>query len=223
VAGRRDQAALFNGTSLEGEAFRRLRTNLFTLNHDEPLKCLLITSAEPEEGKSTIAANLAFSMAQSGRKVIVVDGHLRLPTLHKIFGLTNRFGLSSVLEGRAMFEEAVQGSEVQGVDVLTSGPLPPNPAELLSSPQMSRLLRDLVSRYDQVLLDTPSFLAVTDAATVASKVDGVVLVVGRAQARQGSVRTASQQLADVHANCIGVVVNRSETDGVYNYYMQVPT
>ena len=131
--------------------------------------------------------------------------------------------ISEYTEGKALFEEAVQRSEVQGVDVLTSGPLPPNPAELLSSPQMSRLLRDLVSRYEQVLLDTPSFLAVTDAATVASKVDGVVLVVGRAQARQGSVRTASQQLADVHANCIGVVVNWSETDGVYNYYMQVPT
>lgn len=222
AAGRREQSALFNGTSSQGEAFRRLRTNVFTLNHEMPLHALLITSAEPEEGKSTIVANLAYAVAQSGRKVIAVDAHLRLPTLHKIFGLSNRVGLSSVLEQKATLEEAIRTSDDTGVHVLTSGPLPANPAELVSTPRMTRLIEQLTEQFDMVLLDTPSFLAVTDAAALAGIVDGVVLVVERAQARQESVRATRQQLAELRANPIGIVVNRSEQDGIYDYYQRMP-
>jgi capsular exopolysaccharide synthesis family protein len=222
-AGRQEQAALFNGSSPQGEAFRRLRTNIFTLDHDQPLHTLLFTSAEPREGKSTISANLAFSVAQSGRRVIVVDAHLRLPTVHKIFDVSNRGGLSSVLEGKATLDEAVQETKAEGVFVLTSGPLPPNPAELISSPQMAELIEQLARQYDMVLLDTPSILAVTDAAALAQSADGVVLVVERAHARQESVRAARQQLTDVQASALGVIINRSEEDGIYDYYQRMPT
>lgn len=223
AAGRQAQTSLFNGSSPQGEAFRRLRTNLFTIDHDFPLRALLVTSAEPKEGKSTTVSNLAFAVAQSGRQVVTVDAHLRLPTLHKVFGLSNRIGLSSVLEDKASLEEAMQETEIAGVHVLTSGPLPPNPAELLSSPQMTALIERLTSQYDMLLLDTPSVLAVTDAAALARSADGVLLIVERAQARQESVRAATQQLADVKANPIGVVVNRAQPDSTYDYYSRVPT
>jgi succinoglycan biosynthesis transport protein ExoP len=215
---RRRQITLFNGHSPQGEAFRRLRTHIFTLDHDAPLQTLLVTSAEPREGKSTIVANLALAIAQSGQKVIVVDADLRLPTLHKIFDLSNEIGLSSILRQEVTLDEAAQDSKIPGVQVLPSGPLPPNPAELLGSPQMTALIEQLAQQFDLVLLDTPSLLAVTDAAVLVPTVDGVVLVVGRAQARGEAVRAARQQLADVRARSVGIVVNRAEQDGDYHYY-----
>jgi non-specific protein-tyrosine kinase len=223
TARRQRQIVFFNGDSPQGEAFRRLRTHIFTLDHDTPLQTLLVTSAEPREGKSTIVANLALAIAQSGRKVIVVDGDLRRPTLHKIFELSNEIGLSSILKQEATLDEAVQDSKIAGVQALTSGPLPPHPAELLGSPQMTALLEQLAQQFDMVVLDTPSLLAVTDAAVLAPTVDGVVLVVGRAQAQREAVRAARQQLANVKARSIGVVVNRAEQDGSYYYYHRTPT
>jgi succinoglycan biosynthesis transport protein ExoP len=208
----------FNGNSPQAEAFRRLRTNIVNLDHEAPLQTLLITSAEPREGKSTVVANLAFALAQSGCKVAVVDGDLRLPTLHKILGLSNQMGLSSVLNQEATLDEVMQDSEISGVWVLTSGPLPSNPAELLGSSQMTAVIEQLARRFDIVLLDTPSLLAVTDAAVLAPAVDGVMLVVGRAQARGKAVQAACQYLADVKARSIGVVVNRAERDDSYYYY-----
>jgi non-specific protein-tyrosine kinase len=216
------QMALFNGNPLQAEAFRRLRTAVFTLGRDVPLRTLLVTSAGPGEGKSTIVAHLAFSIAQAGRRTIVLDGDLRRPTLHKIFDLPNEQGLSSVLKQEATLDAAVQDSGIPGVRVLTSGPLPPNPAELLDSPQMTALVEQLAQQFDIVLLDTPALLAVTDAAVRAPTVDGVMLVVGRAQARREAVRAACQHLADVKARWVGVVVNRAEQDGTYyRYHMDV--
>jgi len=218
AAKRQQQVALFNGNSPQGEALRCLRTNIFALDHDVHLQTLLVTSAQPREGKSTIVAGLAFAIAQSGRTVIVADGDLRLPTLHKTFDLPNEIGLSSILEQKATLDEAVQESNIPGVQVLTSGPLPSNPAELLDSPQMAALIEQLAQQFDMVLLDAPSLLAVTDAAVLAPVVDGVVLVVGRTQAQREAVQAACQQLADVKARSIGVVVNRAEQDGRYTYY-----
>jgi succinoglycan biosynthesis transport protein ExoP len=243
TARRQRQIAFFNGNSPQGEAFRRLRTNIFALSfsvrdttvapdmafrrlptdifgldHDPPLQTLLVTSAEPKEGKSTIVANLAFAIAQSGRKVIVVDGDLRRPILHKIFDLSNEIGLSSILRQEVTLDEAAQDSKIPGVQVLTSGPLPPDPAELLGSPQMSALIEQLTQQFDMILLDTPAFPAVADVAVLAPSVDGVVLVVGRAQARGEAVRAARQQLTNVKARLVGVVVNRAKQDSSHRYY-----
>jgi len=225
TAGRQQRTPFFNGNSPQGEALRRLRINIFALDHDPSLQTLLVTSAGPGEGKSTIVANLALAIAQSewanchrsGRKVIVVDADLRRPALHKIFSLPNEMGLSSVLNQQVTLDEAVQDS-FPGVWVLTSGPLPPNPAELLGSPQMAALIEQLAQQFDVVLLDTPSLLAVSDAAVLTATVDGVVLVVERAQARREAVQATLQHLADVKARCVGVVVNRAQQNGSYTYY-----
>jgi capsular exopolysaccharide synthesis family protein len=218
--GKQEHGLLFNGSSSAGEAFRRLRTNIFTLDGEKALGTLMVTSAEPQEGKSAVAANLAFTVSQSGRTVVLVDAHLRLPTLHKIFELSNRVGLSSVLNDKMSLEDAIQETGYPRISVLTSGPLPEGPAEMLSSPQMTVLIQQLAERYDMVLLDTPAILAVTDAAVLARDVDGVVLVVERAQARQETVQAARQQLADVRAHMIGLVVNRAGEDGLYDYYRE---
>jgi succinoglycan biosynthesis transport protein ExoP len=217
-AKRQWQVALFNGNPLQAEAFRRLRTTVFTVGRDVPLRTLLVTSAGPGEGKSTVVANLAFAIAQAGRRTIVLDGDLRQPTLHKIFDLSNELGLSSVLRHEVSLDGAVQNSTIPGVCVLTSGPLPPNPAELLDSPRMTALIEQLAQQFDIVLLDTPALLAVTDAAVRAPTVDGVMLVVGRAQARREAVQAACQHLSDVKARWVGVVVNRAEQNGSYYGY-----
>src|SRR5262249_30351273 len=151
-----------------------LRTNLLTLDRDTPLRTLMVTSAEPGEGKSTIVANLAFALAQSGRKVIVVDTDLRLPTLHKIFDLPSRIGLSSILQRKITVDEGLRNSDIPGLQVLTSGPFPSDPAEWLGLPRMRTVVERLIQLSDVVLLDTPALLPVTDAAILAPLVDGVI-------------------------------------------------
>jgi capsular exopolysaccharide synthesis family protein len=215
---REQQITFLNGHSAQGESFRRLRTNIFIPDHEVSLQTLLVTSAEPGEGKSTIVANLAYAVAQAGRQVLVIDCDLRLPTLHKIFNLSNEIGLSNVLKQEATLTEAIQASQIPGVQVLTSGPSPAYPAELLGSPHMSALLEQLKQQFDLILLDSPASLAVTDAAVLAPLVDGVLLVVGRAQSRQRAVEAAQQQLTSVKARLVGIVVNRAELFSSYHYY-----
>jgi capsular exopolysaccharide synthesis family protein len=172
----------------------------------------------PGEGKSTVVASLAYAMAQTERRVIVVDGNLRRPTLHKIFELPNQMGLSTVLSGETTLDEAVQQSKIPWLFVLTSGTLPSEPALALGSPRMATVIEQLTQQFDWLYLDTPSLLAVTDAALLAPLVDGVVLVVGYAQARVEAVQVAYQQLTDVGAHSIGIVVNRADQDGGLQYY-----
>jgi non-specific protein-tyrosine kinase len=213
------QAHFFINDPRQEEAFRRLRTNLFTLEHDPPLRTLLVTSAEPGEGKSTVVVNLARAIAQSGRMVIVVDCDLRAPTVHKAFGLSNDVGLSDVIQYQANLEIAVRFSNTPGVFVLTSGAPPPNPAEMLGSSRMAALVRQLSQQFDVVLLDTPALLAVTDAAMLAPTVDGVLLVVRRGQVRQEAVQATREQLGNVHARLVGLVVNGAEQDHLsYDYH-----
>lgn len=216
-----EQVHFFNGTSPQGEAFRRLRTNILARNHKVSLRTLLITSAEPREGKSTIVSNLAFMLSKLGRKVVVVDSDMRRPTLHTIFGLSNDIGLSNVLMREATLERALQDSEIPQVCVLVSGPLPNNPTELLGSAEMMALIEQLAQTFDMILLDTPALSAVTDAAVLVPMVDGVLLVVGRGLTRKENLRAARQQLADVKAHIVGVVVNRAEKDGTYAYYQNI--
>ncbi len=219
---RRRRAGFFNGNSPQAEAFRHLRTKVFALDTETPFRTLLVTSAEPREGKSTIVANLASAIAQSGRRVVVVDGDMRLPTLHKVFDLPNEIGLSTVLQEEVPLDEALQSSDIPGVWVLTSGPPTPNAAELLALPPMRASVEQLAQQFDIVLLDAPSILTVTDAALLALVADGVILVVARAQAREEAVQAACQQLSDIKARSIGVVVNRAKPDSTYAYYRHRP-
>jgi non-specific protein-tyrosine kinase len=215
---RRGSSRSLNGDPGQTEAFLRLRTRILAQDQDRPLQILLVTSAGPGEGKSTVVAHLAVAMAHSGRKVVAVDADLRRPTLHLFFDLGNQQGLSDILEERASLKDNVQTTRVPGLRVLPGGRVPPaRVVNLLSSPHMEALLQQLREEYDLVLLDTPAWLSVTDAAVLAPLVDGVLLVVGCAQVKETALRAVCQQLADIKVRVAGAVVNRVRRDGSYYY------
>jgi capsular exopolysaccharide synthesis family protein len=202
------------------EAYRTLRTNLDFSSLDKPIKTMLVTSAGPEEGKSTVLANLAVTTAQTGRKVILVDCDLRRPTLHYIFNLKNDVGLTTmVVDDAAMESPPLQETGVEGLQLVSSGPLPPNPSELLGSRRMEDIIADLLERADVVLFDAPPVVAVTDAAVLATKVDGVLLVVNAGGTKRDYARTAKARLEKVNANLLGAVLNNVRFDvSLHRYY-----
>jgi capsular exopolysaccharide synthesis family protein len=202
------------------EAYRTLRTNLDFSSLDKPIKTMLVTSASPEEGKSTVLANLAVTTAQTGRKVILVDCDLRRPTLHYIFNLKNDVGLTTmVVDDAAMESPPLQDTGVEGLQLVSSGPLPPNPSELLGSRRMEDIIADLLERADVVLFDAPPVVAVTDAAVLATKVDGVLLVVNAGGTKRDYARTAKARLEKVNANLLGAVLNNVRFDvSLHRYY-----
>jgi capsular exopolysaccharide synthesis family protein len=173
----------------------------------------VITSTVPGEGKTTVAASLAAAIAQTGRQVVVVDGDLRQPTLHLVFDLPNQAGLSDVLKGDASLCATTQHSAIDGLHVLTSGPVPADPTPMLGSPKMAAVIEQLAARYDRIIVDTPSLQTAADATILAALVDGVLLVVGRGKARAEGVQTAQSHVEDIGARSIGVVVNRAEKVG----------
>jgi non-specific protein-tyrosine kinase len=200
------------------EAYRTLRTNIQFSSLDRRLRRLLLTSATADEGKSVTVANLAVTMAQAEAKVIVVDCDLRRPAQHTIFNLRNGVGLTSLFlaagtgPGPRPAEVPLQQTAVPNLWILPSGPLPPNPAELLASPRMDEILVRLEERADVILLDSPPVVAVTDAAVLCAKVDGVLLVVGAGKVKRDVARKAKAQLEAVHANVLGLVVNDAPFD-----------
>ncbi len=210
-------ARLGSGHYPQLESFRRLRTNILASGVDGS-QIVLLTSAKRGEGKSTVSGNLAVTVAQSGREVVVIDCDLRLPTVHKLFDLPNKRGLTNILAGEVGVDEAVQYSAFPRVQVITSGPLPPNPTELLGSQRMVDLIEQLKTTFDFIILDTPALLSVADAAVLAPLVDNVILVVAQAQTRRGDVQAVRQQLSNVRVKSLEVVVNRAEPNGSYAYY-----
>jgi len=202
------------------EAYRALRTNLDFSSLDRPIRTMLVTSAGPEEGKSTVLANLAVTTAQAGKKVILVDGDLRRPTLHHIFNLKNDVGLTTmVVDDAAMESPPLQDTGIEGLQLLPSGPLPPNPSELLGSRRMEEIIAVLLERADIVFFDAPPVVAVTDAAVLATKVDGVLLVINAGRTRRDYARAARARLEKVNANLLGAVLNNVRFDvGLHRYY-----
>jgi capsular exopolysaccharide synthesis family protein len=202
------------------EAYRTLRTNLDFSSLDKPIKTMLVTSAGPEEGKSTVLANLAVTTAQAGRRVILVDCDLRRPTLHNIFNLKNDVGLTTmVVDDAAMESPPLRDTGVEGLQLVSSGPLPPNPSELLGSRRMEEIIAALLERADVVLFDAPPVVAVTDAAVLATKVDGVLLVVNAGGTKRDYARTAKARLEKVNANLLGAVLNNVRFDvSLHRYY-----
>ncbi len=200
------------------EAFRTLRTNLQFSKIDSSLHSLIITSAGPQEGKSTVVANTGVVLAESGKKVIIVDCDLRKPTQHRIFGVKER-GLTNYLVERTTVDELFQLTGIDNLQVLTSGPIPPNPSELLVSSRMADLLVYLQSHFDFVLIDTPPVIAVTDACVLASRVEGVALVVRAGFTRPEMVRQAKESILRANGKLLGVILNRVEIEEQYsNYY-----
>jgi non-specific protein-tyrosine kinase len=189
------------------EAYRSLRTNLEFAGVDNPLKTLLVTSADTEDGKTSVAANLAAVMAQAENKVILVDSDLRKPNVHNFFGMSNDYGLSDVFRGRLSIEDATKEWSGGKVKVITAGAPPPNPAELLGSKKMIQILEYLESQADVVIIDGPPFV-VADAAVLSAKVDGVLLVIRANHTHQPAIRAMMEQVSRAGARVVGVALNR---------------
>lgn len=202
------------------EAYRVLRANLRFAALDRPLRTVTVVSPEPAEGKSTTAANLAAALAQTGQQVILVDADLRRPTLHQMFGVSNHVGLTTaLLDTEADFTHHVQRTALPNLTLLTSGPLPPNPSELLSSSRMSALLHEMGTQADAVILDSAPVLAVADAAVLAHLSDGTLLVIDATRTRRGTAQRAAAQLQRTGAHVLGVVLNRvARSESAYDRY-----
>jgi non-specific protein-tyrosine kinase len=210
--------ALRDPRSAAAEAYRTLRTNLLFSSLDRPLHTILATSTAPDEGKSTTLANLAVTMAQSEQRVILVDCDLRRPSLHTLFGLNNDVGVTSMILAQDDAPIPLQATGVAGLSLLASGPLPPRPADILGSRRMEQVIARLRAEADVVLFDTPPVVAVTDAAVLATRVDGVLLVFQAGRTRRDRARQSRQILEKVKAHVVGVVLNGAHLDDEYNYY-----
>lgn len=201
------------------ESFRVLRTNIQFLGLDKPVRSILVTSTAAGEGKSFTAANLAIAMAQAGHRVILIDADLRRPNLHRLFGLGNhQAGLTLAVASSPDREGLIHQTGVKDLHVLTSGPLPPNPAELLGSARMASLVGRLKQEYDVVIIDSPPVLAVADAAILSAYVDGLLLVVCPGDTRYQLVQKARQALDRVKARILGVVLDGVKINGSDSYY-----
>lgn len=214
-------AMLERGHSAITEAYRALRTNLQFVSVDRPLRFLQISSPSPSEGKSVTSSNLAAALAQSEKQVILLDCDLHRPRMHRLFGLPNATGLTSALLDQVSDPLSVlQETSAPGLRVMTSGPLPPNPAELLGSARMREVLAALGAAADIVILDSPPVLAMSDSAILASQVDGVLLVLDARDTRRELARRALASLQQVKARVVGAVLNRvsQERSGYYYYY-----
>jgi non-specific protein-tyrosine kinase len=221
-------ASLLYPRSGVAEAYRTLRTNIEFSSLDAPLRTLLVTSSMPAEGKTVTAANLAVVFAQAGRRVLLVDADLRKPGVHLIFDLANTHGLTTLIRSdEANLDAIAQATEQENLRVLTTGPLPPNPAELTGSQRMRTIVERLVAAEDLVIFDSPPLQAVTDAAIIGSFVDGTLLVIDAQYSHQPRVRQAMESLRKTGANVIGAVLNRSSArslapdESVYGGYYDV--
>ena len=204
------------------EAYRILRTNLEFSSLDKPIRTMVVTSAGPDEGKSTTLANLAVTIAQGGKKVILADCDLRRPRLHEIFGLDNDVGLTTmVVDDEALENPPLRETGVPNLWLLPSGPLPPNPSELLGSRRMEEIIAALTSRADMVLFDAPPVIAVIDAVVLGSKVDGVLLVINAGGTKRDHAQRAKAQLEKVNVRVIGAVLNNVPFDAsLHRYYAE---
>lgn len=210
---------LNNPNSQTAEAYRALRTNIKFACVDNVVKHILFTSAAPQEGKSTIVANLAVSMSQAGKSVLIIDADLRNPLQHKIFNLLNFTGLTNTLAEDVSALTYIMKTAQEGLDILTSGPIPPNPSELLESQRMKQILLEINQAYEFVLIDSPPIIAVTDASVLAQSVDGVILVLAAMEVEREYALQAKEQLEKVGAKILGIVFNKAKVPSkMHNYY-----
>ncbi|WP_409274492.1 CpsD/CapB family tyrosine-protein kinase [Neobacillus sp. SCS-31] len=216
---RRKLIASLDPKSIVSEQYRTIRTNIQFSSVDEDIQAIMVTSAGPGEGKSTTAANLAVVMAQQEKKVLLVDADLRKPTVHYTFDLVNQYGLTSVLSKSKSLEQAIRPTETPFLSVLTSGPIPPNPAELLGSKSMKEMLEEAKNRFDVIIFDTPPTLAVTDAQILANLCDGVLLVLYSGKSENEQATKAKDLLVAANGRILGVVLNQKKIkNDSYSYY-----
>jgi len=217
----RDLGVFLDPKSVAAECCRSIRTNILFMSPDRPLKTMVVTSPSPQEGKTTTAINLGVTMAEAGGRVLIVDTDMRRPRLHRSFGVPNNTGISTVIVGKATLEEAVKRTDVPNLDVLTCGPVPPNPSELLHTERFRAVLAECAALYDRIILDSPPTSAVTDPAVLGNLADGVVLVIKAGETTREAAMHARRQLATAKARLFGVVVNAIDFSNPaygYEYY-----
>jgi len=218
INNRRTLITVSDSKSPISEQFRTIRTNIQFSTVDQEVRTLMVTSAGPGEGKSTTVANLAVVFAQQGKKVLLVDADLRKPTVHYTFNQINTYGLTSVLTREMTLEQAIRESEEENLAILTSGPVPPNPAELLGSRAMEAFFTNALELFDMVIFDTPPLLAVTDAQILSNKCDGTILVVSSGKTVKEQLLKAKDLLDAAQSKLLGVVFNNKKFTGSNYYY-----
>ena len=201
------------------ECYRGIRTSIEFSNLDKEMKVITVTSSMQNEGKTTVIANLAVSFANLDKKVLLLEGDLRNPSVHRMFNISNINGLTDVLLNNKAFADCVHCTEVKNLHILTCGPIPPNPSEILSSNKMKEFITSLKEYYDYIFIDTPPIGIVTDAGIISTYSDGCIFVVGSKQCDIEMAKYAKERLEKVGANIIGAVLNKFEAEGgSYNYY-----
>lgn len=210
--------ASLNPRSPISEQYRTIRTNLQFSSVDTLLKTILVTSSGPSEGKSMTTANLAVVYAQQGKKVLLIDTDLRKPTIHYTFRLDNLKGLSNILVGENSLEQVITSSEIDNLDTVSCGPIPPNPSELLASRKMEKMIEDASKLYDVILFDTPPVLAVTDAQIMANICDGSLLVVRSKKTEIEAAKKSVEILQSAKAKLLGTILNDREKKAANYYY-----
>lgn len=216
---RKEPAIAFEGdNSAIAESFRKLRTNLQFLAVDNPPRLIVVASSLPGEGKSTTAINIALALAEAEHNVALVDGDMRRPMLDKYLNVVGTVGLSTVLSGAASLSEMLQKTTTPGLTVLTSGPIPPNPSELLGSLAAQKVLAELRSQFDYVIVDSSPLLAVTDAAILATNSDGVLMMARYGETKREQLARAVRNLADVGVSPLGAVLTMTPMRGDTSYY-----
>lgn len=215
---RRSLITLMAPKSPISEQYRTIRTNIQFSTVDEAIRSIVVTSTAPGEGKSTTVSNLAVVFAQQGKKVLLIDADLRKPTTHYTFQLLNTKGLTNVLTKQIHFHEAVQETVMENLNILTSGPIPPNPSELLASNAMKQLLEEAYKLYDLVLFDAPPILAVTDAQVLANLSDGSIMVTSSGFTDKDAAVKAKELLENAKSKLLGAILNNKQVNEKSYYY-----
>ncbi|WP_373598225.1 CpsD/CapB family tyrosine-protein kinase [Paraclostridium bifermentans] len=202
------------------EAYRTIRTNIQFSKVDKDIQTILITSSKQDEGKTTVISNLAVSFSLlEGKKVLLIDADLRNPSIHRMFNVSNGYGLTEVLAGQKELKACVQMTEISNLQILTTGKMPPNPAEMLASKKMREFIDILKDYYDYIFIDAPPIGVITDAGILANYCDGTIMVIGAGETEIEATKITKERLEKVKANIMGVVLNKYVSEGnYYGYY-----
>lgn len=204
--------------STVSEKFRGIRSNIMFSSAEKEIQSLLITSEKPSSGKSTISANIAVIYAQAGYKTLIIDGDMRKPTQHYIFDLPNNSGLSNLIVNKATYTESIKETKVQNLSILTAGPTPPNPSELIASTQFDEIYNELLSDYDFIVVDTPPVNTVTDAQVYAQTIQNCALVIDVEKNNKNEVKKAKDLINKAGGKLLGAILNKTAIDKSSSYY-----